>query len=271
MADALLRSTKYLITFLKRGLDKKLDPERLARVGTVLSSKQEPTKNHLLAELADYLCQLQNADGGWVDVEETAWVIAFLKNMPVYYNPSIEKGLKWLVQQRMSYGGWGRNNRDKPRIPYTSWVIVFIPEIASKEDFIWLEKECIQEKNTDPLLSYKIALPLIAFERCNYSLDKKEFVKSLVHLLVKSQNDDGGFAPWRGHPSGSDSWCTSVAVLGLLTNPESVPSWVLAGAFNWLESNQLPNGAWPYHYIDEGTALAYWALKELAAYYKGKN
>lgn len=271
MADALPGSAKYLITFLKHGLDKRLDPERLAKVGAVLYSKQEAAENKLFTEVADFLCQSQNIDGGWVDVEETAWAIAFLKNMPLYYKTSIEKGLKWLVQQRTSCGGWGRSNRDKPRIPYTSWVIVLIPEIASKEDYIWLEQECSREKNTDPLLSYKIAMPLIAFDRCKNSLNKKEFVKSLVPFLVKSQNYDGGFAPWRGHPCGSDPWCTSVAVLGLLTNPELVHHSVLTGAFNWLESNQLPNGAWPYHYIDEGTALAYWAIKELSAYYKGKN
>jgi prenyltransferase beta subunit len=240
-------------------------------LGTVLCDGQKHPENHLLTKLADYICQLQNVDGGWVDVEETAWAIAFLKKMTVSYQPSVEKGLKWLDQQRTSYGCWGRNSRDKPRIPYTSWVIVLIPELASIEDLKWLELECGREINTDPLLSYKIALPLIAFDRCKYSLSNEELISALVSFLVKSQNDDGGFAPWRGHPCGSDPWCTAVAVLGLLTNLESIPGLVLAGAFNWFESNQLPDGIWPYHYIDEGTALAYWALKDLTAYYEGKN
>lgn len=79
------------------------------------------------------------------------------------------------------------------------------------------------------------------------------------------------FGPWRDHPCGSDPWCTSVAVLGLLTLADLIPGFVLERSLDWLQKNQLPSGMWAYHYIDEGTAMAYWALKELLIYFKRKE
>ena len=44
---------------------------------------------------------------------------------------------------------------------------------------------------------------------------------------------------------------------------------VINRALAWLERTQLPNGYWPYHYLDDGTSLALIgavdAMKALAA------
>jgi hypothetical protein len=37
---------------------------------------------------------------------------------------------------------------------------------------------------------------------------------------------------------------------------------VIEDAVRWLVGAQLPSGYWRYHYIDEGTAYAYWGLSE---------
>ncbi len=262
MADALLTASQALIYFLNQGMDRCLDSERLARVGITLLHSNKSHGEPIFTKLADYLTESQQPDGGWVEIEETAWSLAYLRKMPEIYRESSQKGLEWLASQKLPGGGWGRNSRDKPRIPHTSWVALLLPEVVSLETLQWLENECRHETCQQPLLTYKIALPLRAFYENRYQLEKN--IMDLVSLLLASQNEDGGFAPWRGHPSGSDPWCTAVAALGLLPQTELVPREVLHKALKWLRANQLPNGLWPYHYIEEGTAIAYWALRELS-------
>ncbi|MCL5982398.1 MAG: hypothetical protein M1571_07825 [Firmicutes bacterium] len=262
MADALLAASQALIYFLNQGIGKCLDSERLARVGVVLLNSNKSSKEPIFIKLADYLTESQQPDGGWVDIEETAWSLAYLRKMPEVCWESSQKGLEWLASQKRPGGGWGKNNRDKPRIPHTSWVALLLPELVSLETLQWLENECRHETSQQPLLTYKIALPLRAFYE-NRSCPE-ENIWGLISLLLASQNEDGGFAPWRGHPGGSDPWCTAVAVLGLLPWTGLVPREVMHKALKWLRVSQLPNGMWPYHYIEEGTAIAYWALNELS-------
>ncbi len=268
MAEALLAASKALILFLEQGLDKKLDCERLARVGAVLLVRQGTPRDPLFIRLADYLVDSQLKDGGWVDVEETAWVLAYLEKMPATYRASLDKGLSWLALQKLAGGGWGRNGRDRSRVPYTSWVAILTPEAVCEQSLHWLVKECGREISQAPVLTYKLALPLSAFCKHRYFFEGRELAGELLSRLIADQNEDGGFGPWRGHPCGSDPWCTAVASLGLLCMPDFVPREVLERALQWLQANQLPNGLWPYHYIEEGTALAYWALLELMTYFK---
>ena len=271
MAEALSIALTVLTTFLRKGLDKQFDSERLAKVGLALLENQVFYKEILYTRLVKYLSCTQRNDGGWVDVEETAWSTAYLRKFFGEYEGPLNKGLNWLAEQRISGAGWGRNNRDAPRIPYTSWVAILCPELIDKEVLKWLEKACNDEIKLETNLTYKIALPILAFSKHKYSAQDPELINSLLTYLISSQNEDGGFAPWREHPCGSDPWCTSVAVLGLLANADKVQEVVLKRTLDWLLKNQLPNGMWPYHYIDEGTALAYWALKELLIYFKRKE
>lgn len=271
MAEALPTASIALVSFVKRGLFKQLDVERLARIGVILIDNKLCYLDQLFVYLADYIYYAQHPDGGWVDVEETAWSVAYLRKFPGEYKDSFNRGLKWLASQRMTESGWGRNSRDVSRIPYTSWVAILAPELIDTEVLSWLEKACLEELISEPKLSYKLALPLLVFNKHKYYPQNPELIGSLTACLISSQNEDGGFGPWRDHPCGSDPWCTSVAALGLLTRADSIPSIVLEHASDWVQRNQLPNGMWPYHYIDEGTAMAYWALKELLIYFKGKE
>ncbi len=271
MGEALFTASVSLTSILKNGLNNKIDPERMARVGTVSLEKIPVPGNTIFTNIADYIVNRQSTDGGWVDVEETAWSIAYLRKLSGEYEGPLNKGLHWLAEQRISGVGWGRNNRDTPRIPYTSWVAILCPELIDNEVLNWLEKACNDEIKLETSLTYKIALPILAFSKHRYSTEDPELINSLVSSLISSQNEDGGFAPWRDHPCGSDPWCTSVAALGLLAHADGVPEIVFERSLDWLLRNQLPNGMWPYHYIDEGTALAYWALKELLIYFKRKE
>jgi hypothetical protein len=49
-------------------------------------------------------------------------------------------------------------------------------------------------------------------------------------------------------------------MIGLLQYPDTVPQKVLCNGLEWLEEKQLPNGLWPYHYIDDGSSWALYAL-----------
>ena len=83
-----------------------------------------------------------------------------------------------------------------------------------------------------------------------------ELVARTITHLAEDQNDDGGFAPWKDHPIGSEAWSTGVVLWGLSRWGELVDRTVLEKALEWLQRTQLPSGYWPYHYLDEGTSLA---------------
>lgn len=195
MAEALFTASTSLINFIRLGLEKNFDCERIARVGTILIGKQSISNDSMFLELADYLCDKEHKNNGWVDVEETTWSIAYLHKMPGEYKDAFNRGLKWLVSQRLPDSGWGRNNRDVPRIPYTSWVAILVPELIDDDVLLWLEKACLEELKSEPKLSYKLALPLSAFSKHNYYPQVPELISSLTSCLISSQNDDGGFWP----------------------------------------------------------------------------
>ncbi|MBC7343443.1 MAG: hypothetical protein H5U02_13535 [Clostridia bacterium] len=274
MEEALLAASGSLVSFLRQGLDKHLDSERLARAGMVLlgPSREPSTLDPLFLELADYLRSMQRRDGGWVDVEETAWCAAYMQKMPPAYWGAAAGARKWLEGQRHPGGGWGRSERDQPRIPYTAWVAILLPELVDTQDLLWLEGATSREMVGKPVLTYKIALPLIAFWQNSSARPSNQLVETCISILAGAQNEDGGFGPWQNHPCGSDPWCTAVVSLSLLRYPELVSPTIIERALGWILHHQLQGGFWPYHYLDEGSALAYWALRELAQWWqKGRK
>ena len=96
-------------------------------------------------------------------------------------------------------------------------------------------------------------------------------INETYSFLASEQNDDGGFGPWKDHPIGSDPWSTGIVLVGLLSYPELVKKEVIEKAVNWLAETQLPNGLWPYHYIEEGSAYAFWGLVEALKYLAKEN
>ena len=43
---------------------------------------------------------------------------------------------------------------------------------------------------------------------------------------------------------------------GLSKFVQMIPKDVIERTVRWLQIQQLPNGLWPYHYLEDGTAMA---------------
>ena len=210
-------------------------------------------------------------DGGWTDVTETAWAVACMDALGVWETHPIEQrkeSLQWLKNERGSHGAWGRNSRDMPRIPVTGWVLTLLPELADEKSLSWLESEWKRDLNSETKLTYKGALTLRAFTSTKAQPKDESLIPETVEYLMAEQNEDGGYAPWKGHPVGSEPWSTGIDLLGLTAFPDLVKAEVVESTLDWLGKNQLPNGLWPCHYIEEGSAYCYWGAVEGMKYLK---
>lgn len=208
----------------------------------------------------------QNNDGGWTDNEETLWCLAFLKQSGCVDGEFFNKGLKWLHTQRHHDGGWGRTQRDTPRLIITGLIMHLLPELCDQKAVNWLKNEWQNDLQGDTPLTYKGAFFLMGLAGSKVPLESCSLIGETYSYLAREQNDNGGFGPWKDHPIGSDPWSTGIVLLGLLSYPELVKREVIEKAVNWLAETQLPNGLWAYHYIEEGSSYAYWGLVEALKY-----
>jgi len=135
-------------------------------------------------------------------------------------------------------------------------------ELSNPGNLKWLENEWKKEFNLDPKLTYKCAFTLMAFNKNKYQFDSGHLFSDSLDWLISQQNDDYGFGPWKRHSMGSDPWCTGISLIGLLQHPDKVPKQVIYNCLEWLKEKQLPNGLWSYHYIEEGSIWALYALTE---------
>ena len=260
--DVLIKATLFLLLALKSVLEKKLDVKRAARAGTVLIHAGASPKGALLGRLANYILENQQIDGGWCDVEETVWSLAYLKYLGGFEHV-FGRGMSWLHRQRHDKGCWGNSYRDVPRLPLTGLMLQLLPEIVDEQVIKWLEKAALEELSSLPVLTYKLSIPLIVLSRYEHMLSKINTTEKLLNRLLEEQNNDGGFGPWKDHPVGSEPWSTAFAVLSLGGHTMGRSQEALQRAVNWLAECQLPDGSWAYHYIDEGSSLACWALAEV--------
>ena len=182
------------------------------------------------------------------------WALLYLKVTDHKNTEAFQRGLSWLKANRTSEFGWGRSLRDMARIPITGRVLHFLPELVGEEYLEGLERLWRSESNS---LTYKAAFALAAFRASDYTPREKGLLEETVSWLVSQQNSDGGFAPWRNHPVGSEIYCTAVALLGLTSFPELVERPCISNAVSWMGKTQLANGLWPYHQIEDGGA---WGL-----------
>jgi len=218
-----------------------------------------------------YSLQGRLPDGGWADVEETAWAVAFHDAFSTWVSstPSLRsESINWLVTERTAEGAWGRSSRDRSRIPVTAWVLTLLPELADENSIHWLETEWRKDLFSEVKLTYKGALALKAFASADYKLIDPDLIPDTVNYLMDEQHDDGGFGPWKNHPIGSEPWSTGIALIGLTAWPELIRAKTLERALAWLERVQLPNGLWPCHYVEEGSAYCYWGAVEAMKYLK---
>lgn len=260
--EILPRTVLSLGAFLNSEVPRNLEVGRIARVLYVLAysgcSVRVPIFDHAL----DYVVARQQLDGGWSDPEETAWAAGSIRLMRSSSDPALASAIHWLNSVRHPSGGWGRHPRDQARIPITALISVLTPEVVKHEDINWVINEWQRDFDGQVRLSYKAGFFLLAIpER-----QENDLVLQTISHLSEDQNEDGGFGPWKDHTVGSDPWSTGIVLLGLLSYPDLVKRQVIERAVNWLSENQLSNGLWAYHYIDEGSAYAYWGLVEALKY-----
>jgi len=251
---------------LESGLDKNLESIRIARIGTCLLLTGSARNNRVIVKSANSILGVQQNDGGWIDTEETIWSLAFLERLGWATEKYFESGLTWLNSQRHRGGGWGRTSRDTPRIPSTGLLLHLLPELSDSKAVSWLKDEWGKDLKSDTRLTYKGGFFLLGLSASEVSANNCPLIEETYTHLFEEQNEDGGFSPWKDHPIGSDPWSTGIVLLGLLSYPELVKTAVIEKTVNWLAENQLPNGLWPYHYIEEGSAYAYWGLVEALKY-----
>jgi len=226
----------------------------------------------MLRIIIELLLQQQQPDGGWSEPEETAWAIRIAEPILGRQSPPILSAFQWLNAVRHPAGGWGRHSRDKARIPITGLLLHLLPEVSDEKAINWLKNEWGQDFEGDTRLTYKGAFFLLGLSASGVAIGDCPLIKETCSFLHAEQNDDGGFGPWKDHPIGSDPWSTGIVLLGLLSYPDLTDRSVVERAVKWLTENQLPNGLWAYHYIEEGSAYAYWGLVEALKYLsKGSN
>ncbi len=264
---AIQKGLAALFLVLRQYLEKQIELERIVGVAVLLIRSGVNQNNSTFQEIAKRCLAEQKDDGGWTDVEETVWVLSFLKNFN-QEKKTIENGFYWLNQQRHSNGSWGNSQRDIGRIPLTGLLVHFHPEISLKKTISWLENEWNREKENFPLLTYKGAFILSGLKTSANKAYTTPLIEEIYTFLANEQNDDGGFGPWKDHPIGSEPWSTGIVLLGLLSYPELIKKEVIEKAVDWLAETQLPNGLWPYHYIEEGSAWALYGLIESYKYLK---
>ena len=260
--EILTRAVVALTSFLESSIGPNIETLRIVRVLGVLSSCGCSTRTSLFGCVLDHVIQHRQSDGGWSDPEETAWALGAIKVMQGTGSPIIPSAIEWLKGVRYPVGGWGRHLRDRPRIPITGLLLYLLPEFADQKAVNWLKKEWQKDFEGTTRLTYKGAFFLLGLSTSGVSGDDYSLIKDTYSFLHDEQNEDGGFGPWKDHPIGSEPWSTGIVLLGLLSYPYLVKRDVIERAVNWLVENQLSNGLWAYHYIEEGSAYAYWGLVE---------
>ncbi len=255
-SDPIGSTIHSLAHLAQQGLLAQLERIRIARIGYALFySGCSPDAPFPGTVLASYLIKAQQGDGGWADTEETLWCLGYLSAFDDKYKNSIIKGINWLKSVRLPCEAWGRSVRDQPRIPITALASALVPQVISTAGLEWLASQWEADLSNPTQLTYKGAFFLLsqAHDRATKAPDLAE--QTIVYLC-KEQEKDGGFSPWKGHPVGPDPWTTGIVLWGLSRFVQNVPPGVIERAANWLQSTQLQNGLWPYHYLDDGMSMA---------------
>lgn len=250
-----IRGLSFVLSSFVRN---EMELERVSRVAVLSMKSGLGTNSPVFQKIAQICIAQQKTDGGWVDVEDSVWNTAFLKEYGSF-SKEYTGGLDWLKQQQLEDGSWGRSRRDKGRIPITGNLLFLLPGLSSKKSLLWLENAWRKDFLTNPKLTYKAAFFLMAIQ-LDYQSANETLLVDTVAWLASQQNKDLGWGPWKGHPVGSSPFCTGIALTGLLQYPDRVEKSIVEKGLKWLEKNQQENGLWPDHYIDEGSAWSFYAL-----------
>lgn len=251
-------TTDALVSTLTDFLDRKLPHRRVARLaGLLLLTGFDASTMTWREDLGRRLAGYQQADGGWVDCEDSAWCSFMLAALGV--DPEIQRrGASWVVAER-SGDGWGYCRRDAPCIPITAQVHLLLPELRDNRSETWLRETWARDLSGPVRLSYKAAWYLLA--RGSGAPDT-DLAQETVEHLIADQRADGGWGPWRNHPAATDCLSTGIAMWALARQPhDAVTSEALVRATKWCGAHRLANGLFPTHYIEEGSAWVHlgWA------------
>jgi len=240
-------------------LERKLPLRRIVFLSSILKMASHELDS--FKKVTKRIITEQKTDGGWVDCEDTAWNIFFLSSQD-NYSVNRSKAIEWLNSERPSKFGWGFCKRDYSNIPITSQVLLLVPELRNLPEFKWIFNEWNKDINSPINLNYKGAWYLLLMSTQNLSLDYEAFnIKQTEAYLIQEQRDDGGWGPWKNHPAISDPFITGLCSLALsnsfkITHTKEILV-SLYKSIKWFESNQLENGLFPTHYIEEGSAWCY--------------
>lgn len=248
-------SIGILTEFIKQAIAKELEIVRVARTGYAIVNTSAIHHFGTIEETITYAIRTQKKDGGWIDPEETAWAAGLISQVKGGDDFGVSVAIQWLNSNRLTGGGWGKHSRDRARIPTTALVLNLLPEAGSDEDYMWVAQEWAKDLLGSVQLSYKAGFYLLVADHRSIQGDSGLVDRTIKHL-INDQNDDGGFAPWKNHPIGSDPWSTGVVLWGLSKWIDRIDTVVIEKALQWLEVTQLPSGYWPYHYLDEGSSYA---------------
>jgi len=257
--NAIQNGIDALSQIVEEFLKKNIELVRVCRTAVLLMECGVNPFNAVFNELVYKCIKYQRKDGGWTDVEETLWCTTFLAIYENYLD-KVYKAINWLEKQEHKDGCWGKSVRDFGRIPLTSLLLCFLPQLKSETRLKWLEDKWCWEQKLQPNLTYKAALTIMAFSRHNFNPEHNQLLNKTLAWICGQQNEDGGWGPWRNHPIGSDPWCTGICLVSLLHFPDILSKDLLNTGLKWIMEKQLSTGLWAYHYIEDGSAWALYAL-----------
>ncbi len=252
---AIHRSSIALFHLLQEMTWKQIETLRVARLACLLSLGGINIPLCLQQRITNLLTQRQHADGGWADTVDTLWCAAFFKE--IGEQDLLQRALENLESDRHSNGAWGRSRRDMSRIPVTCLIGMLFPNMILRTTQIWLLDEWQKELQSSTgglCANYKAAYVILALNK-----DHPD-VPGLQGWLADQREADGGWAPWNGHPIGSQTLYTGLAILALNYNSSLKMEAVCKAGIRFLCETQKPFGLWQCHHIDEGSAWAWRAL-----------
>jgi hypothetical protein len=261
-ADSIHKLNKlgsFLDSILRDYLERNLPLRRIVFLSSILklaSSKSDPS-----CDLYQRISKEQRDDGGWIDCEDTAWSIFSLSGSEDF-SEQREKAISWLKNEKIENKGWGFCNRDFSNIPITSQILFTIPEVITDSTIFWLENEWLHDINSPTKLNYKGAWFLLVYCRLfkDFKLSSTLFQKTVDYLL-NEQREDGGWGPWKNHPAPTDAFITGISSAALaeacMIQRTIQIEEALRKSITWFLNNQIENGLFPTHYIEEGSAWCY--------------
>ena len=256
------RATISLLNMTKEMYRKNIEISRITKTCALLLMSGL-SRSDISEDIIDRCLHSQRPDGGFIGNTDTIWNIKLLEFFPEY-KAQREAAIHWLLQENGSEPGYGRSKRDMHRIPVTGLALFMVPELANKKTLEWLEDTWISEINS---LTYKAAYTVLAFYQCKvYPVKQRTLLCDTIEWLISQQQDSGGFAPWLNHPVGENVYCTSVAMLGIMSDNSSKHYTTIRRAYHYLCMTQLKTGIWPYHEIEDGASWGLLALTQAEAY-----